>query len=120
MLVPGPDCPTLTRCPAEEMHIFIWPSVAAGWSGGVRRPRQRYLPALHPIPAGRRALGVQCNPRKEQVGIREAEHGVQSAQPPCRHPTARSSVMVAPAVLDDIDLEASVYARGLHGAASTM
>lgn len=81
---------------------------------------QMYLPALHPTLAGQRAPEAQCNPRKEQVGISEVKHGVQLAQPPCCHPTARSSVVVAPGVLDDIDLEASVYARGLHGAASTM
>lgn len=84
------------------------------------RHRQKYLPVLHLTPAGRRAPGDQCNPRKEQVGIREAESRVQLPQLLAAIPQPDPSVMMAPVVLDDLDLEASVYARGLHGAASTM
>lgn len=109
------DCPPLARCLPQGLHFC-----SSRTEGGYEAQTKKDLPALHPTPAGRRAPGDQCNPRKEQVGVREAESGVQLPQPPCCLPTARSSVMTAPGVLDDIDLEASVYARGLHGAASTM
>lgn len=50
----------------------------------VQRPT--YLPARHPTLAGQRAPEAQCNPRKEQVGVREAEHTVQLAQLPSHSP----------------------------------